>query len=84
MIRQADALSLDQGWTDGPVQELVCDPPWGLFEPLSMPAAAFYAQMVSAFGSIMAENGRLVVLTADKAQFSQSLEDSAFEARDRL
>lgn len=83
VIRQADALSLGRDWTEGPVQELVCDPPWGHFEPLPMPATAFYSGMLAAFNAIMAQGGRLVVLTADKAAFSQALDESAFEPKER-
>ena len=82
-IRQADALSLGGNWREGPVLELVCDPPWGQFEPLPMPAPDFYAGMLDAFGAIMGQGGRLVVLTADKARFAQALEKSAFEPKER-
>ncbi|HML49312.1 MAG TPA: RsmD family RNA methyltransferase, partial [Clostridia bacterium] len=83
VIRRADALALGRDWAEGPVQELVCDPPWGQFEPLPMPAPAFYSGMLASFDAVMAPGGRLVVLTADKAAFAQALNESVFEPRER-
>lgn len=82
-IRKGDALTLGDDWPDEPVQELVCDPPWGIFTPLPMPADAFHETLLTQFEKIMAPNGRLVILTADKKSLAAALEKSAFEPNAR-
>lgn len=70
-----DALQLDQHLEPASVDELVTDPPWGLFEPLPLPPEQFYREMLRQFAFVLAPGGRLVVLTADKERFARALRE---------
>lgn len=71
-IRVWDALRLSAHIPAGSVTELAADPPWGLFSPLPEPAPVFYAKMLAQFSVVLAPDGRLCVLTADKPSFEEA------------
>ena len=68
-IALRDALRLDEALPAACVTELAADPPWGLWEPLPMPAEEFYARMLGQFAYVLAPGGRMCVLTAAKREF---------------
>lgn len=80
-----DALTLEDVLERGSVSELATDPPWGLFEPLPMPAAEYYQRMLKSFAYALKEGGHMAVLTADKDAFARALRaENAFELNDRI
>ena len=68
-IARRDALRLSEDLPAASVTELAADPPWGLWEPLPMPAEEFYARMLDGFAHALAPGGRMCVLTAAKREF---------------
>lgn len=73
LIQQGDALALETLMPAGTVDEIVTDPPWGLYEPLPLPPGTFYPAMLRAFCHTLKKGGRLVLLSADKAQVERAL-----------
>ncbi len=72
-VNQMDALQLSRHLEPESVDELVTDPPWGIYEALPMEATAFYKAVLQEFAVVMKKRARLVVLTAAKQEFETAL-----------
>ena len=72
-VKQMDALQLSQSVEAQSVDELVTDPPWGIYEELPMDATEFYSAMLKEFAVVMKRRGRLVLLTAAKKEFETAM-----------
>lgn len=79
-IRRMDAMQLTDFLPSDSITELATDPPWGLFTPLPEPAPGFYRKMLAQFAGVLAQGGRLCVLTAEKSAF----ECAAAERKDLI
>jgi len=67
-VHCADALRLAH-IADGSVDLIVTDPPWGYYEGIE-DIAAFYEAILKEFGRVLNQNGRAVVLSARKEEFT--------------
>jgi len=76
LIERRDALELSGRVESASVTAIVTDPPWGLFEPLPLPAPEFYRRMLEEFARALVPGGRLVLLSADKQEL-----EAAFRAQ---
>lgn len=72
-VQRGDALNLASILPAESVDEIVTDPPWGLYEPLPLPPEAFYPAMLKSFCGVLRPGGYLVLLSADKAHFERAL-----------
>lgn len=72
----ADALKMDArdmaAIPSGSIDAIVCDPPWGEYEPLPDPAA-FYGKFAAEARRVLKKDGRLVMLTALKKEAEAAL-----------
>ena len=71
VVRCENALDLRR-YGPGSIHKIVTDPPWGHFEATDIPLEEFYDRMVAEFARLLAQQGRLVVVTAQTAAFEAS------------
>jgi len=69
-----DALHLTS-ITDNSIDLIITDPPWGYYEEIG-DIALFYESMLREFGRILKDDGRAVVLSARKEEFTRAVEKS--------
>lgn len=72
IAKRMDALNMES-FEPGFIHKLVTDPPWGLYENLSMDLSAFYDNFLDECIRIVRQNGLIVVLTAQKEVLEASL-----------
>jgi len=66
-----DALDM-KGFEDGFIDRIVTDPPWGFHEEIG-DVRRFYSAMLKEFYRVLKAGGIIVLLTARKSEFEQSL-----------
>ena len=69
-VRRADAMDLIPVYGENAFTEIVTDPPWGLYRPLNDEPSRFCQEMLESLEAVLAPYGRLVVLTALKAELT--------------
>lgn len=79
-----DALKLSERFSEGEFNEIVADPPWGIYKPLNMNEREFCRAMLAQFTYILSKYGVCVVLTASKEAFAAEARDSDLEVIERL
>ena len=74
LVRQLDATNLGR-FRPGTFTRIVTDPPWGHFESPGADLGTFYRKMLEQFRRLLAPEGILVVLVAEKELFESVLEE---------
>ena len=69
-----DALRLTS-ITDNSIDLIVTDPPWGYYEQID-DIALFYEAMLREFGRILKRDGKAVILSARKEEFTRAIENT--------
>jgi predicted RNA methylase len=64
VIKKLDVYALPSVVPPNSVDAIITDPPWGLYERLSVPLPRFYADILNLFGNALKPSGALVLLTA--------------------
>lgn len=77
-IFREDALRL-AGITDRSIDLIITDPPWGYYEQIG-DIALFYEAMLKAFGRVLRQDGKIVLLSARKEEFTQAIEKTGIFA----
>lgn len=72
LAKSGDSLNLDTFETHF-IDRIVTDPPWGLFKDVGMNIAEFYPLMLKEFYRVLKTRGIIVVVTAEKEEFENSI-----------
>lgn len=73
VVRSDDALHLTR-YNDSSIHKIVTDPPWGHFVELGIPLEVFYRRIMTEFGRVLQNKGRLVMLTAQASLTDEIIE----------
>lgn len=68
-VFREDALNMSRWMEKGRVNEIVTDPPWGLYRGFEGDADEFHRTMLARFAYVAAPGARVIVLTAAKESF---------------
>jgi len=71
-----DSLKLSKEFPNAQFDEIVTDPPWGLYTPLNMDEREFAKAMLDQFSRVLSPYGTCVILTASKDAFSAEIKTS--------
>lgn len=82
-VRRADAMDLIPVYGENAFTEIVTDPPWGLYRPLNDEPSRFCQEMLESLEAVLAPYGRLVVLTALKAELTAAAKKTDLELLER-
>jgi len=74
-VNNWDALKLDR-LSNGAVNKIVTDPPWGVYTSLKMESGIFYRKMLQEFIRITVKGGILVILLTQKEIFDQLIKEN--------
>jgi tRNA (guanine6-N2)-methyltransferase len=74
-VKEADALNMESVFEDNFIDKIITDPPWGFYQHMDIDINVFYKKMLQEFYRILKPNGILVLLTARKKEFENSLAD---------
>ena len=80
--KKADALTLDY-IEDKSISLVITDPPWGYYEDIG-DIKAFYVKMFKSFDRVLADQGRLVILSARKEELETSAVEGGFKIKKSL
>lgn len=72
-VERRDALKLSETLSPESVDAVITDPPWGLYQALDRPLEDFYRESLTQLAPVLKPGGRLVWLTAGKAEFQAAL-----------
>ena len=78
----ADATILNH-ISDKSISLVITDPPWGFYEDIG-DIRTFYAKMFKSFERVLAEDGRLVILSARKEELEFTSAKSGFKIKNSL
>ncbi len=81
-FRQCDAFSLNH-IEDKSISLVITDPPWGYYEDIG-DIKDFYKKMFQSFNRVLADSGRLVILSARKEELEQTAADAGFKIKNSL
>lgn len=80
--RVADALNLSH-IEDKSISLVITDPPWGFYEDIG-DINDFYSKMLKSFDRILADHGRLVILSARKEELEANAATAGFKIKKSL
>lgn len=66
---------MESVFEDNFIDKIITDPPWGFYQHMDIDINVFYKKMLQEFYRILKPNGILVLLTARKKEFENSLAD---------
>jgi tRNA (guanine6-N2)-methyltransferase len=72
VARCMDALRMER-YSDGCIDKIVCDPPWGIYRKLSLEPTEFLRRMLAEFDRVLKPNGLAVILITRELPFQSVL-----------
>lgn len=78
----ADAMELDH-IKDKSISLVITDPPWGYYEELP-DIEGFYKDMFKSFDRVLADGGRMVILSARKDELEKTVAQAGFKIKNSL
>lgn len=81
-VRVRDAKNL-VGITDGSIDVIITDPPWGYYEQID-DIEQFYIDMLVEFNRVMKPNAKLILLSARKDEFESAIDTHLFIIEKRI
>lgn len=79
---RADAMELDH-IKDKSISLVITDPPWGYYEELP-DIEGFYKEMFKSFDRVLADGGRMVILSARKEELEKTVAQAGFKIKNSL
>lgn len=61
--------------TDNKIDKIITDPPWGIYENIEINIDVYYKNMLKEFSRLLKNNGKVIILTAQKKIFEKLIED---------
>lgn len=77
VVGRWDSLKLS-ALSDGFVDKIITDPPWGFYDKQEKDLKKFYMDMLTEFSRVLKLDGTVVLLTAQKEMFEELLKETGY------